>query len=416
LTARASASPSRQELRTLNRGLAAAEDNKIHRVLEIIDSLADRGEADDLIAPLRARLAELRPRRPLSFARLLFLPLDPLIVATPEWNRDSPAIPRGALTPLARQVQDGLGVAATIITAEAVKHSTHDEITDIASLGSELWARAAEILAAASPPAAWTAQSSLPGRDHAVLAAATSAVLAQASPLLDLVIKARRGAEPDSDGLRACLAAVAQAGVQPLAMMIAMAMEWLPRSELLVSVADDFVRTHDDPTVGATTDRAVDFVLTGIERCPLPSPDLATAASEARRIAGMLADLTQSSAQRPGRQKRIEQARRDIDTAFRERFAKELDTQVSAPAAALADADDHTVASLEASARDIRRFEAAARRIGGAEQYARQLHRVAETLRPGLGDDGAVRAKRLRLVEILEGPDAAMAMLKACPA
>ena len=53
-------------LRTLHRDLAAAQDDQIHRVLTIIDALAERGDADKLIAPLRGRIAELRPRRKLS--------------------------------------------------------------------------------------------------------------------------------------------------------------------------------------------------------------------------------------------------------------------------------------------------------------------------------------------------------------
>jgi hypothetical protein len=50
-----------QELRRLRSQLVTAEDSKIHLVLELVDRLEMRGEADALIAPLRRRLAKLKP-------------------------------------------------------------------------------------------------------------------------------------------------------------------------------------------------------------------------------------------------------------------------------------------------------------------------------------------------------------------
>ncbi len=74
--------------------LAEAADRQLIEVVALIDAMADRGGADALVAPVRARLQRLNPRRPLRFSRLLFLPLDPVIVAGPEWRRDAIGIPR----------------------------------------------------------------------------------------------------------------------------------------------------------------------------------------------------------------------------------------------------------------------------------------------------------------------------------
>src|SRR5579863_4949569 len=92
------------ELRQIRAQLAAAQDAQIHRVIEIVDNLAKRGDADAVIAPLRARLAKLKPRRKLSFSRLLFTPFNPLIVGPSDWSRESPGIPRTALATLARHI------------------------------------------------------------------------------------------------------------------------------------------------------------------------------------------------------------------------------------------------------------------------------------------------------------------------
>jgi hypothetical protein len=217
---------------------------------------------------------------------------------------------------------------------------------------------------------------------------------------------------PEPEELQALLEAVAPAGAQALAMMIALALGWLPRSELLIQVVDDFARRHDDPAVSATVDGAVDFVLARIEQSPLPSADLTTAAVEARQIAVMLGDLMQCSAQRPRRRNRVEQVRREVDTACRERFAVEIETQLIAPSTGIAAAGDDTIEALEAAARGLRRFEGAARQIGSAEQYDQQLQRAAEALRPKPDEDAVAHVSRVRLVEILRGSDAAVTMLK----
>ena len=130
-------------LRTLHRDLAAAQDDQIHRVLTIIDDLAERGDADKLIAPLRGRIAELRPRRKLSLARLLFTPFNPLIVDAASWSAAAPSIPRTAILPLAGQVRDGLGAAAAQMDAMAALHSSTDGIGELVEIGGKLWPTAA---------------------------------------------------------------------------------------------------------------------------------------------------------------------------------------------------------------------------------------------------------------------------------
>jgi hypothetical protein len=129
----------------------------------------------------------------------------------------------------------------------------------------------------------------------------------------------------------------------------------------------------------------------------------------------MLADLQLGSKQRPRRCDRIEQTRRKVDSLCRERFASELKERLLAPSADLAAAEDDTVAALEATARDLCRFEAMARQMGGGDQYDRQLQGAAQALCPVAGEDLVARISRIRLVEILQGTDAVIAVSKAVP-
>src|ERR1035438_9681196 len=91
----------RSELRDLRRGLAAVTDPQLVQVIALIDRMADRGAADALVEPLRARLGQIKPPRPLRFSRLLFLPLDPVIVPAAGFRAGTPTVPRTAVAPFA---------------------------------------------------------------------------------------------------------------------------------------------------------------------------------------------------------------------------------------------------------------------------------------------------------------------------
>ena len=313
--------------------------------------------------------------------RLLFMPLIPLIVDRPLRIVESPSIPRTALLPLARQVQQGLGSAAATIAARIARHYDDDPLDVLIEVGAGLWPSAAKILAITRTPTEWVAGTGWEAVDHSVLANAVAALLANAVPLMRIVSRATSGIKPEADELRALLESVAQAGSLPLAMMITMAMKLLPSSELLVGVADAFVGRQNDPMIRATTDRAVEFVLDGIERSPMPHTDVAHAAQDVRQVAIMLADL-KHSAQRPARQARVEQVRRSVDAACRERYSTELKERLLATSADLATIGDDAIITLEAIARDLRHFYEAARQIGSADQYDRQLQGTVQLLRP----------------------------------
>src|SRR5271165_6163640 len=111
-------------IREVNRGLAAARDEQIMQVVAMVDAMPNRGPADQLIAPLRPRLAHLRPPRPLRFARLLFTPLDPLIVSAARWRPEQPTIPRTVIPFLAAAVEAVLGAETRAVAAMIEGYTT----------------------------------------------------------------------------------------------------------------------------------------------------------------------------------------------------------------------------------------------------------------------------------------------------
>ena len=396
------------QIRHLQRDLAEAGDGKIIRVLAMVDAIAERGPADSLIAPLRGRLAQLRPQRPLRFVRLLFAPFDPLVIPATKWRRGTAALPRTALAPLGALVLAHLPDRAALQTRLA--GATTDQTDRIAAGESALWPEAATILAHAPPPADWTDATGLQADDYRLLARSLAALFAQAPALLRLLAAARAGTPPTAVELEAMLSATIPGGADALAMMTATLMAQLPRPETLVAVADDLAARQSDPAFRVAADRAVDFLLDDIEAAPPDPPDLAQAADALARTVILLGDLDARPGQRPGRRGRIDGIRRKIDATARARFAADLDSQLLGPAASLATAD---IEALERSSRDLRRYETQARQLGGADQYDRALQQAATRLHPRPGDTGDAVIDRVRLVEILQGPEAALALLSA---
>jgi len=403
------------ELRTPRHDAPAARDNQVIPMLAVADKLTARRGAGVLIAPPHVRLAEMRSKRPLNLFRLLCTPLDPLIVPGHAWRRGSPGIPRSALGPLGRVVHGILGDTAAGFDAAIAGH-TSDEQDVVAEVGARLWPRAAEILATVAMPVDWTIATDLKAGDHATLVPAIAALLAQAVSLRRLAARACSGVEPETDELRTMLEAVVPAGPVALAMMVLLLMASLPHSERLIRLADHLASRQDGPAGRAVVDGAIEFVLDKLEDAPSPGPNVAQATQHIRRAAIMLNDLSSRAAHRPVWRARIERVRRKVDSACRERFAIELDAQLLSPAAWLAGGSELEIATLEATARALRRFETTARQIGSAEHYDMLLRRAAEVLRPTATEDASERIDRIRLMEILRGPDAALALLKAADA
>ena len=392
------------EIRALNRHLVSAQDAKILKVVAMVDALPQRGAADALIAPLRPRLAQLRPGRPMGAVRLLFMPFNPVLVPGPHWKRGALSVPRTAILPLARQLE----ALAPGLLAEADRVLAGAVTTDAAAVlraGPKLWAAAAAALAATPPPPDWAEATGLNPADHAAIRDAIVLVLRHAPALvgqIDAVV-------PDEDVIAAVLT---DAASQPDAMglLISVILSWLPHAAVQVLA---FTSSHSAPTglPGRTaTERAVERVLEGIE-AEQDTPIVAAALPRLRRAVAMLDELQAGTTDRPTRSARIAATRAKLDTACRTQFQALLQETVVDRLATGLPEEASALAGLEAAARDVRRFEHVARRINGSDHYDRQLRATIDGLVPRGADANEARVDRLRLAEILLGPEKALQML-----
>ena len=389
-------------LEQLQHALLTASDEQLGRILRLLDRLEKRGNADTLIAPIRRRLTSLRPARPLTFDRLLFTPADPLVMAGPQWSRGRLGLPRTALAPLGAQVRAGLGTLAAEVEA-MIRDGHVGDAAVVERAGALLWPAAAAVLDRAGPPPGWAEATGLGGAEHAAIARCAAGVLAEATWIQASLRASAEGLGPDPDDMRIWLEAAMTRHPEPPGALLAVLMVQLPGAVALIAPSPS-----QPLRSAAHAEPAIDFLLDRLETLPRPLADPAEAATDIHRATALLDELdAPGPGQRPSRKPRTERLRHLLDERCQARFADDLACQVLAPLAEAAAQDD--LAALEQPARDLRRLEAAGRRLGGGEHYERLLRAAARKIGEA-GPDQTV--ERGRLVEILAGPEAALALLQ----
>ena len=392
----------------LRASLASARDAQITKVVAMVDAMPQRGAADDLIAPLRPRLAQLRPARPLSFTRLLFIPLDPVIVPSREWRFGDAGVPRSALSPIACAIEAAEPSLKEAMTPGLAIPGPDDRGAVIAA-GSVIWPRAAMLLQQLQVPGDWEARTGLPTAYFQPLTLTVSAVLHEAADIKRVVANRRM---PDDDWVRGLLARTAARQPSAVPTLIAVLLAKLPTPSRVLAIASE--ASSDRPRQGIET--ALDHTLARLRDMlnqasaeSLSEPcDLAQAALDTAKIATLLMSLGDSAAGRPSRRREIEHIRRTADAQCRARFAAALSDTLETAVTAR-DPDDPAIAALEASARDLRRLEAAGRALGSGEHFDVLLHGASAKFRGAA--TGLSLVDRARMVEILSGADEAMALL-----
>ena len=373
----------------LKASLAQARDSQVARVVAMVDALPERGAADALIAPLRPRLAQLRPVRPPGFVRLLFTPLNPIITSTAEWRRCGVGVPRSALAPL--------GWAVRAARPEDAGGGCDDDAH--LTTGFALWPGAAAALARIDVPGEWSEASGLTAAEFTPVVSIVVAVLAEAQAIEML---ARQHGPVGDEQVWAILARSKARGAAELDSVVSV---MLARLAMPARVANLATRVTGNDGV---TGRAIDRLAASLRQDAADPADFREAAREAGRVAAMLDALDEGAT--PERRARLDQIRRDADSVSRHSFSRAVgQTLTMAQAAMTASFDDGAIAAIEACARDLRRLETAARKLGSGEYYDGQLADAAAVVHRLDGDLGL--ADRVRLIEILAGPQAATAVL-----
>ncbi len=402
-----------QSLREVRRGVAEAADAQVLQVVRMVDALSERGATDAVLDPVRPRLRAIQPARPLRFARLLFMPLDPLIVAPKDWRPGTPFLPRTALLVLARAARAIMSASGQQACVDQIDRLIEGARTDQAALvrqaGGMLWPHAASALCTlgAGPPAAvleacakeWQAEG-LVRAELQPVAAALSPILTQALALHD---HDHSGVPLADEALLDMLTATEPAGVRACGMMLSLLVIRVPHAApALLGAAQKL------PSLRPLAEAAANAALAWVEADTADqSRAVCDAASvELIRQTALLEALTAQPGSIAARG-RVAEIRHHLLDGCLARFETSLRDQVVGSLAQMPGdpaARDAALDMLEATARTLRRFEVEARRLGGTQKFDVLVQTAGDAVRlaEGLSD-----MDRARLIEIMAGPEAA---------
>jgi hypothetical protein len=401
-------------IRAVTRELAEARDLQILKVVAMVDAMPHRGAADQLIAPLRARLAQLRPPRPLRFARLLFLPLDPLIVNAARWRVGQPTVPRSAIPCIAAALATDLGTVGRKI-ATMIEGRTTEDLEVVATAGAQLWGRAAEVLAKAGPPADWEA-TGLTLQMHKPLVQRIGALLSQAERLHHWIADAAQGlTPPEAHSVQAMLEGAIRRDPDAQPMIIALLLARIPEvAPVLLRVAT-LIGQRGGVLMRHAGEQAADMLLDQLEvpggtEAHLGGQDLTEAGVTVRRLTSLLGAL-QGESLSPDRRDRLVEIKERIKAGCQALFTERLATDLLDPLRACTLGTGPEAGwTLETAARGLRALETEARRAGGDKTYDVLLGQAAEVVREITINGGLERVGGLRLMEIVAGPEVALAV------
>jgi hypothetical protein len=375
-------------------------------VVEILDRLPDRLEADRLLDAARPRLRQLRPVRSLQFTRLLFLPVDGAIVNSKEWQRGAAHLPRSALPGIAEALRIAMGTEAERLDASFVGKNFQD-LGAVDRAGRTLWAAAAAHAPKLQPGPRWDS-TGLRAEDFKALVGLAGQVWQHAAPLWAAIKLAGWG--PPEEAVRAALAPMAKQDDGAFAVGLATLMQ-KATSPGLVAAASAALSDR----ASAIADAAVDEWLAKA-RVALPAEGLAMAASFAESFGRAFKDLENAPPSRnPRRGDRLVQLRQDAEETCRLAYEEGLETEILRNLPALcSSATSDQISALEAQARALRRLEMVGRRYGidhGYEGAARRISIAINDAKQKLEPAGITRLDLARLAEILLGPEEALSVL-----
>ena len=368
-------------IRDVRRDIAEASNPQILKIVAAVEAVENRGQADELISPFRSRLTTLQPPRRLRFSRLLFHPLNPLIVPAARWRPGKSLIPRSVLVTVAEHVRSAMGEEAVSIAAKIDGRTTHD--TDLINrLGHRLWPAAAKVLARSPPPEDFK-QTGLNAAQFQGLAIDIAALLSQAPALEALCAETENGLlTPAPEAVHAILRGVAAISEFALPMIVSLLLMRVPEAG---SFLDQPAGSKPTPVTKAL-DQAADLLIEQLEEegpeMRVAAGAMETAGVAVRQMAVLLTHLENNS-RKPARKAQVSQIRGRLDAACKARFTTALEQELLAPLRDLASSNrPMSLAALEAAARSLRVLETEARAAGSGRVYDSLLGQVADSSNP----------------------------------
>jgi len=397
-------------LSRLSKRTSLASDLVLQQVVAVLEAVPSRAVLDPIIEAARPRLKLLRPPRPITFTRILFMPFDGAVVPIKEWTAGGAKFPRAALQPIADALRAMMGPEAEQISANLGGRNFFD-VLQVDAAGRNLWAKAARLAPGLSLPDGLPS-AGLDANQCRELLDIAAALWRHAEPIWEAKLAAFSGPSPEL--VIGALKGPAQEGQAVFSLALT---SLLHRAQSPGSVLAAAARLS--PIAG----NIADDKLAELQREPLlslPAEDAVRAAHLAEEYAMLFKELeTAPAGYMKDRPAVIRPLLDNLARLISETAQKIYDRQFLP---ALQDPNGKrraaAVLNIEYLARALRRLEDAGRRAGAFEAFDRMRLAYGHKLKAcldALDGGGLQRHDIIRLAEILLGSEKALALAAPPP-
>ena len=396
-------------LSRISKRTSMASDSVLQQVVAVLEAVPSRAMLDPIIETARPRLKLLRPPRPITFARILFLPFDGAVVPLKEWSMGSAKLPRPALMPISEAIQTAMGPEAEKISANLGGRNFFD-VLQVDSQGRTLWAEAARLAPTLSFPKGLPA-AGLDAAQSRQLLELAAGIWRYADGIWEAKLACFSG--PSSELVAAALKGPAEEGEAVFSIAL---LSLLDRAQSPGSVLSTAAR------LSPIASNIADQKLRELQNAPLPilpAEDPVRAAHIAAEYVALLKELESIlSSRSEARQAVITPLLEKIGEAIKE-VTQQIIQRQFLPALNEPNAKRRAavVLNIEILARALGRLEEAGRRAGRFEAFDKLQVSHAVKLRSilnGLDGGGLQRHDVIRIADILLGAEKAMEL--AAPA
>lgn len=396
-------------LSRISKRTSMASDSVLQQVVAVLEAVPSRAMLDPIIETARPRLKLLRPPRPITFARILFLPFDGAVVPLKEWSMGSAKLPRPALMPISEAIQTAMGPEAEKISANLGGRNFFD-VLQVDSQGRTLWAEAARLAPTLSFPEGLPA-AGLDAAQSRQLLELAAGIWRYADGIWEAKLACFSG--PSSELVAAALKGPAEEGEAVFSIAL---LSLLDRAQSPGSVLSTAAR------LSPIASNIADQKLRELQNAPLPilpAEDPVRAAHIAAEYVALLKELESIlSSRSEARQAVITPLLEKIGEAIKE-VTQQIIQRQFLPALNEPNAKRRAavVLNIEILARALGRLEEAGRRAGRFEAFDKLQVSHAVKLRSilnGLDGGGLQRHDVIRIADILLGAEKAMEL--AAPA
>ena len=343
------------ESRKLGNMVENASDTALMKIVAIIDRLSNPDIHQRILGPSLPRLRQLRPPRPASLLRVLFLPLSGALVDPLQWRRQPSAIPRSAISPLMASLRGMLSGEFDLLERE-LRGKNLDDGAVINRVGRRLWPAVAEGVAKLRPDAAWQAIG-IGDRDFDLITTLAGGLWRQAEPIWEAW--QRMDGSCTGDFLRQCMTGPAREGRAVFEAALHTLLQRASQPSILCALTEQM----PSQVAGIVEQVLESWVSRTLTEIPDSDPAMAVGAAEEILLILEALENAPRGIARPEKRDLIAH-RRILDQFCRNSYQELLTTHVVDALQAISADTVDLLAEIEAMARLARRFENIGRRVG----------------------------------------------------